>query len=186
MKKINILKTKKYQAYDGFLFFKNCLCISQKSFQEHIIRELLTGAQGTQKISLIEVCDFWLHLKHDFEKFVKHCYAIKLQKGKHRIPNFTRHFPYCMRQGKNFPWISCLGYHEYKKNDSIFLVIDHFPKMAHFIPRKTWEATHVAQLFFREIIILHILLKTIVSNHDSKYLSFSRATSKETRYIIGV
>ena len=58
-------------------------------------------------------------------------------------------------------------------DDFIFLVVDRFSKMAYFIPcKKTSNVLHVADLFFREVVRLHGLPKSIVAYQDTKFVGY--------------
>jgi len=55
-----------------------------------------------------------------------------------------------------------------KNDDFIFVVIDCFSKMVHFIPyTKILVAYTIVKLYFDEIIKLYDLLKTIVLDRDA-------------------
>ena len=52
---------------------------------------------------------------------------------------------------------------------SIMVVVDRFSNLAHFLPYQTaYDATEVANLDFKEIVRLHGILKSMVSDKSSK------------------
>ncbi|KAL5579009.1 hypothetical protein UlMin_011451 [Ulmus minor] len=59
-----------------------------------------------------------------------------------------------------------------KSHDAIWVVIDRLTKSAHFIPiRMTFSLEQLADLYVREIVRLHGVPKSIVSDRDARFTS---------------
>jgi hypothetical protein len=116
---------------------------------------------------------FWPKMRHDAERYVSRCTTCNKAKSQ-----LNPHGLYMLLPGPSVLWedISMdfvLGFPRTKRGrNSIFVVVDHFSKLTHFIPHhKSDNASHVAELFFTEIVRLHGVLNTIILDRDAKFLS---------------
>ena len=153
------------------------MCIPQGSLRDLILREArgggLLGHFGRDKtLSIVAEHFFWPHLRRDVEKFCARC--IICLKAK------SRSYPHCLYIPlpiPDLPWVDIsmdfvLRLPKIRNKDSIFVVVDRFSKMAHFIPcNKTSDTSQTADLFFKEVVKLHGIPRTIVSDRDTKFLS---------------
>ena len=110
--------------------------------------------------------------RRDVERYMARC--TKCQKAKSRLNPHGLYMPLTI-SSTHWADISMdfvLGLPRTKRGDSIFVVVDRFSKMAHFIPcHKSDDVVHIDDLFFQEIIHLHGMPSTIASDHDAKFLS---------------
>jgi hypothetical protein len=117
---------------------------------------------------------FWPRMRRDVERFVARCTTC--QKAKSRLnPHGLYIYLYLFLAflGKIFLWILCWGCQGLGKVVIVFLWlwID-FLRWHTFIPcHNTDDTTHIADLFFREVVRLHGVPNTIVSDRDAKFLS---------------
>jgi hypothetical protein len=134
----------------------------------------LMGHFGVKKTEdILAAHFFWPKMRRDVVRFVARCTTC--QNAKSRL---NPHGLYISPPAPSVPWedISMhfvLGLPRTKRGrDSIFMVVDRFSKMSHFIPcHKTDDASHIADLLFWEIIRLHGVPNTIISDRDTKFFS---------------
>jgi hypothetical protein len=133
----------------------------------------LAGHFGHEKtfVKLNESC-FWPGMRVDVKIFVDRCRICQHLKGRKQNAGFYQPLPIPERPWDAIRMDFVLGLPRTQRGvDSIFVVVDRFSKMEHFIPcQKTSDATHIANMFFKEVIRLHGLPKSIVSNRDTEFI----------------
>ena len=129
-------------------------------------------------LSLMQQKYFWKGMEANVSKLVQRC--LVCQKSKGTTTNSGHHIPL---PTPTKPW-KCISMDfalglppTTRRADSIFVVVDRFSKMTHFILcRKSNDASHVTDLFFKDVYKLHGLPHSIVLDKDTKFIHHSWRT----------
>jgi hypothetical protein len=113
-------------------------------------------------------------MRRDVDRYVRRCIVCNTSKSKLKPHSLYTPLPAPITPCEDISMDFVLGLPKPKHgHDSIFVVVDRFSKMAHFIAcHKSDDASHVANLFFRDIVRWHGVPKTIISDRDVKFMSY--------------
>ena len=136
----------------------------------------IAGHLGRDKtLARIIALYWWPTMRHDISEYVAHCHTCQANKHSRQKPMGKLHpLPPPER-----PWsrihIDFIGPFPHTKNgnDLILLVVDSFSKMIHLHPVPHHEATslHTARNIERNIVKLHGIPSTIVSDQGTQFTS---------------
>ncbi|CAA6654819.1 unnamed protein product [Spirodela intermedia] len=170
---------KDFLVVKGCLFFRSRLCIPCTSLRDFLTWECHAGGLSghfsrDKTIAVVEHQFYWPTLKRDVGNIVAQCRVCALTKQVKKNAGLYTPLLVLTRPWEDVSMDFVLGLPcTTRRHDSIMVVVDRFSKMAHFVPcSKTSDTSKVTSLYFREIVRLHRLPKSIVSDRDVRFTSY--------------
>ncbi|GAU50456.1 hypothetical protein TSUD_373220 [Trifolium subterraneum] len=168
-----------YSYKQGILFYENRLVISSQS---KLIPILLLefhstpqgGHSGFYKTYRRMAANlYWIGMKNTIQEFVRQCDICQRQKYMASSPGgLLQPLPIPEQIWEDISLDFITGLPKSKQFEAILVVVDRLSKYAHFIPLKhPYTARSIAEIFCKEIVRLHGIPLSIVSDRDPIFIS---------------
>ena len=164
----------------GGLLYKNILCVpNDMELKKKILygsyKTVFTMHPGSNKMYQdMKQSYWWQGMKNDIFEYVAKCLTSQQVKAEHQVPSGLLN-PLLIPQWKwdNITKDFVSGFPlTQKKHDAIWVIVDRLTKSAHFLPiRLNYSMDHLADLYVNEIVRLHGILVSIVSDRDPRFTS---------------
>ncbi|WRX17141.1 Reverse transcriptase domain - like 10 [Theobroma cacao] len=129
---------------------------------------------STKMYRTIKESYWWSGMKRDIAEFVAKCLTCQQIKAEHQKPSGTLQpipFPEWKWEHVTMDFELGLSWTQSGK-DAIWVIVDRFTKSAHFVAiHSTYSIEKLAKLYIDEVVRLHGVIVSIVSNRDPRFTS---------------
>ena len=122
----------------------------------------------------LQLLYWWPGMKKDIRRFVSECLTCQLVKAEHQRPaGLLKPLPIPEWKWENVTMDFVTGLpRSARGSNAIWVIVDRLTKSAHFLPIKTtFTMVQYAELYIREIVRLHGIPVSIVSDRDPRFTS---------------
>lgn len=168
-----------FRLKDGLIYKNHQLMVGQNvGLQTKLIAAFHSSAVGGHSgiqatYQRIKRLFYWQGIKNDVETFVKQCQVCQRAKHEHcKYPGLLQPLPIPQNCWQDISMDFIEGLPKSSGYSVIMVVVDRLTKYAHFIPIKhPYTAHSIAHTFFSNVVKLHGLPKSIVSDRDKIFTS---------------
>ncbi|KAK5831046.1 hypothetical protein PVK06_014841 [Gossypium arboreum] len=165
---------------EGILRYHNRICVPNNSdLKNDILSEAHNSMYSihpgsTKMYGDLKKTYWWPGMKREISEFIAKCLICQQVKAEHQVPTGLLQ-PIMIPEWKwehiSMDFVSGLPVTPRKK-DSIWVIVDRLTKSAHFIPVRTdFSLNKLAELYVSEIVRLHGVPISIISDRDPRFTS---------------
>ncbi|CAH9102252.1 unnamed protein product [Cuscuta epithymum] len=165
---------------DGLLLFRDRVCVpSDDELRKSILEEAHSSAYamhpgGTKIYRDLKESYWWSGMKREIAEYISRCLTCQQVKAEHQHPAGLLQ-PLSIPEWKweHVTMDFVVGLPRTIRNyDAVWVVVDRLTKSAHFLPiNTTYPLERLAKLYTDEIVRLHGVPVTIVSDRDPRFTS---------------
>ena len=162
------------------LYYKDRVCVPDDNdlrksiFEEAHSRFFAIHLGSTKMYQYLKMSFWWSGMKRDVSEFVTKCLVCQRVKAEHQVPLGLLQ-PIRIPEWKwdriTIDFVVGLPLTG-RKHDSVWVIVDRLTKLAHFVPvRANYTLDKLAELYIKEIVRLHGIPISIISDRDPRFTS---------------
>ena len=165
---------------NGVLYYKDRVCVpDDNDLRKAILKEAHSGSfaihpGSTKMYQDLKMSFWWSGMKRDISEFVTKCLVFQRVKAEHQVPSGllqSIRIPEWKWDRITMDFVVGLPLTG-RKHDSVWVVVDRLTKSAHFLPVRTdYSLDKLAELYIKEIVRLHGIPISIISDQDLRFTS---------------